>query len=143
MRGVFAAILSIPALLSGCDRQAAQQELIDCIQQLEKQISAEREQARLDRQIILPLPDASEAVPLAVTLKQIFIDIDEDGTFVIGNRKLDIVELEEVLVRATRKNPNQGVVIRAHKNTLFQHAVSAINACKKARIAEYTMAIED
>ena len=96
-----------------------------------------------ERQMDFPLPDASEAVPLTVTPKQMFIDIDESGFYIVGNRKMDIDEVEKILRRAARNNPlNQAVIIRAHKDVKLQPVVWAINACKKAKITEYTMAIE-
>ncbi len=96
-----------------------------------------------ERQTDFPLPDASSATPLTVTPKQMFIDIDEFGFYFVGNRKMAIDEVERILIRAVRNNPlNQSVIIRAHKDVKLQHAVSAINACKKAKIAEYIMAIE-
>lgn len=96
-----------------------------------------------ERQLDLPLPDASEAVPLTVAPKQMFIDIDESGAYVLGNRKMDVDEMQDALVQAVRNNPmSQAVIIRAHKHVELMHVVSAINACKKAKVADYTMAIE-
>jgi biopolymer transport protein ExbD len=96
--------------------------------------------AEEDREIDVPLPDASEAMPLTVAPKELFINIDQDGTFVVNGQTLEADELEQVLVRAVANNPvNQSVVIRSHKRAPVEYAVTAINLCKRAGIQDYMM----
>ena len=93
-----------------------------------------------DREIDVPLPDASEAMPLTIAPKELFINIDRDGRFFVNGQTLDVDELEEVLVRAATNNPvNQSVVIRSHKRAAVEYTVTAINLCKRAGIHEYMM----
>lgn len=96
--------------------------------------------AQEDREIDVPLPDASEAMPLTVAPKELFINIDQDGTFIVNGQRLEPVELEQVLVRAVTNNPvNQSVVIRSHKRAAVEYTVTAINLCKRAGIHDYMM----
>ena len=93
-----------------------------------------------DREIDVPLPDASEAMPLTIAPKELFINIDRDGRFFVNGQTLDVDELEEVLVRAATNNPvNQSVIIRSHKRAAVEYTVTAINLCKRAGIHEYMM----
>ncbi|MDA1050627.1 MAG: biopolymer transporter ExbD [Planctomycetota bacterium] len=96
--------------------------------------------AQEDREIDVPLPDASEAMPLTIAPKELFINIDQDGRFLVNGQILEADELEEVLVRAVTNNPvNQSVVIRSHKRAAVEYAVTAINLCKRAGIHDYMM----
>ena len=96
--------------------------------------------AQEDREIDVPLPDASEAMPLTIAPKELFINIDQDGRFLVNGQTLEVDELEEVLVRAVTNNPvNQSVIIRSHKRAAVEYSVTAINLCKRAGIHNYMM----
>jgi biopolymer transport protein ExbD len=96
--------------------------------------------AQEDREIDVPLPDASEAMPLTIAPKELFINIDENGTFLVNGQTLEADELEEVLVRAVTNNPvNQSVIIRSHKRAAVEYSVTAINLCKRTGIHNYMM----
>jgi biopolymer transport protein ExbD len=86
-----------------------------------------------DREMDMPLPDASEAVPVTIAPKELFININLQGQYFVNGEVLDAAELEDVLVRAVANNPgNQSVIVRAHKDVPFQFVVTAINLCKRA-----------
>jgi biopolymer transport protein ExbD len=96
--------------------------------------------AQEDREIDVPLPDASEAMPLTVAPKELFINIDLEGRYFVNSESLEADELEDVLVRAATNNPvNQSVVIRAHKLVPLQYVVQAINLSKRAGIQDYML----
>lgn len=96
--------------------------------------------AQEDRELDVPLPDASEAMPLTMAPKELFINIDEEGKFFVNGQTLEPDELEETLVRAATNNPvNQSVIIRSHRRAPVEYAVTAINLCKRAGIQQYMM----
>jgi biopolymer transport protein ExbD len=91
-----------------------------------------------DREMDMPLPDASEAVPVTIAPKELFININLQGQYFVNGEVLDATELEDVLVRAVANNPgNQSVIVRAHKDVPFQFVVAAINLCKRAGVTDY------
>jgi biopolymer transport protein ExbD len=91
-----------------------------------------------DRELIVPLPDASEARPITYVPQELFININQDGQFFVGGRVVDETELEDILQRAATNNPaNQSVRIHADKRTAFQSVVTAVNLCKRAGIRDY------
>jgi biopolymer transport protein ExbD len=92
-----------------------------------------------DRELVVPLPDASEARPITYVPQEIFINIHEDGRFFVGGRVVDENELGDILERAATNNPaNQSVRIHADKRVAFQSVVTAVNLCKRAGIRDYT-----
>jgi biopolymer transport protein ExbD len=95
--------------------------------------------AEEDRELDLPLPDASEARPLTVEPKEIFVNIDEEGRYLVGGQIVGADELEQILARAAANNPiHQSVIIRADKRVAFDYVVNAVNLCKKTGIRKFT-----
>ena len=90
--------------------------------------------AEEDREMEMPLPDASEAMPLTVAPKEVFINIDAKGRFIVGGKEVEVAELEQVLMRAAANNPHQAAIIRADRNVPFQQVVTAGNLCKRAGV---------
>lgn len=90
--------------------------------------------AEEDREMEMPLPDASEAMPLTVAPKEIFINIDAEGQFFVGGKQVEQAELEQILMRTAANNPHQSAIIRADKNVPWQYVISAGNLCKRAGV---------
>ena len=90
--------------------------------------------AEEDREMELPLPDASEAMPLTVAPLEVFINIDAEGRYFVHGKEVDAAELEQILMRAAANNPHQAAIIRAHRDVAFQFVVTAGNLCKRAGV---------
>lgn len=92
-----------------------------------------------DRELLVPLPDASEAKPITYIPQELFVNIRENGEYVVNRQTVDEVELEDILRRAAVNNPaNQAVRIHADKRVAFQAVVTVVNLCKRAGIQDYT-----
>ena len=92
-----------------------------------------------ERSMEIRLPEASEAVPLTVKPKEVFINVTKDGRFIVARRPLSEEQLVALLKQAAASNPGrQGAVIRADQGCEWQVVVRAVNACVKAGIKEYT-----
>jgi len=97
--------------------------------------------AEEDREMELPLPEASEAMPLTMAPKEMFINITEAGEYFVGLQKVDEQELEQILRRALADNPHQTVTISADRKVAFQQVVTAGNLCNRVGI-EYMTRID-
>ena len=88
-----------------------------------------------DHELEVMLPTASEAKPLVVKPKEIFINIDTEGRYFLGHKQIDLDSIEKQLANADVNNPTgQTVIIRADKRCKWDSVVSAINACQRAGI---------
>jgi biopolymer transport protein ExbD len=97
-----------------------------------------------ERELDMTLPNASEARPLTATPRELFINIDRDGRFYVDGQFRLEEELEHVMSQAAANNPlTQTVIIRADRQADWQAVATAINACKKVGIANYTAMIAD
>lgn len=102
--------------------------------------------AQEEREVPVQLPSASEARPLTATPTEIFVNVNHFGQIFAGNRTVTANELDTFLQQAAVNNPNnQTVIIRADKRVPFEHVVTVMNACNKARLFDYkiTSARED
>ena len=91
-----------------------------------------------DRELEVPLPDASEARPLTAAPTELWINITRDGRYFVDGRWLDNAELEQTLRTASTNNPlSQTVIICADKRVAFDNVVQAVNLCKRAGVHEY------
>lgn len=88
-----------------------------------------------DHELEVMLPTASEAKPLVVKPKEIFINIDKDGVYFIANETVDLEKMQTLLSQADVNNPaGQTVVIRADRRCEWDKVVAAINTCQQAGI---------
>ena len=91
--------------------------------------------AEEDRELDVDLPTASEAQPLVVTPREIFINIDHDGHFFLGNQQMNPMELRRQLKQITTNNPlNQTAIVRADRRWDWQHVATAFDICQRAGI---------
>jgi biopolymer transport protein ExbD len=91
--------------------------------------------AEEDRELEVLLPTASEAKPLVVKPRELFINIDHQGAYFLGNEEMDIEQVERALQSADVNNPmGQTVIIRADKRCSWDAVAEAINACHRAGV---------
>jgi biopolymer transport protein ExbD len=94
--------------------------------------------AEEERELDIPLPEASEARPLISDPPELFVNINAAGEYIVSGRKLDLRGLQEVLNRASEANPGRvSVILRADKRCTWEVVVAAINACLRANIRNY------
>jgi biopolymer transport protein ExbD len=91
-----------------------------------------------EREMSVVLPQASEAMPLVARPKEFFVNVDQQGRFIISGRQVGEQELFAALQQAAANNPGkQTVIIRADKRCVWQHVMSVMNLCNKAQIRDY------
>ena len=102
------------------------------------------------------LPDASEAKPLTEEPKGIIINVlylaenkanasipeRRQLRYFVTGKKLTVGQLEQVLRKLHVDNPGRSALIRADKRCLWEFVVAAMNACKKAKIRDYTVTVK-
>jgi biopolymer transport protein ExbD len=99
--------------------------------------------AQEDRELDVMLPAASEAKPLTVQPKEMFINVDHGGRYFVDGKTLSGDEVESVLEQAVVDNPvNQSVIIRADKRVQLDSVVFVMNACNKVGIFDYSLTIQ-
>jgi biopolymer transport protein ExbD len=94
--------------------------------------------AQVDQQeneISMQLPSASEARPLTAKPQELFINVNHLGQIIANNQAMTPTELDRYLEQAVINNPtNQTVIIRADKRVAFDHIVTVMNSCDRAKL---------
>lgn len=92
----------------------------------------------LEREMPIVLPQASEAMPLTLKPKELFVNIDREGHYIVRAQQLSSAELLALFKQAAAANPGrQTVIIRADKRCVWEHVVEVMNLCNKAQIRDY------
>jgi biopolymer transport protein ExbD len=116
--------------------------LIDVVFQLLIFFLVATEFAEEDKEIEFPLPDASTAMPMNAVAAT-YLNIDRTGRFLMEGNVMDPAEVELALKRLVRGNPvSQKVIINADRKTPLESVVQAIDLCKRARVADFSIGTE-
>jgi biopolymer transport protein ExbD len=97
-----------------------------------------------ERELKVLLPQASEAMPLISKPKELIVNIDAEGHFIVQQAKLTEPDLLRVLEQAKVDNPGRAsVIIRGDKNCRWQRIATVMNLCNKAQIRDYRVSVAD
>lgn len=97
-----------------------------------------------ERQLDLNLPSVSEAMSVTAPVNEIVINIDASGRFFIDGSFRQVEQVEEILNRARTNNPlSQSVVIRADRETDWDHVATAMNLCRKVGIEDFSATTDE
>lgn len=87
-----------------------------------------------ESQFEIVLPTVSDAQPLTSLPDEIVINVTKDGSIYLGNEPKTPAELEVELREAKARYADQAVVIRGDQVGPYQHPMTVINICKRAKI---------
>jgi biopolymer transport protein ExbD len=97
--------------------------------------------AKEERELDVVLPAASEAKPLSAKPKEIFVNVDNDGSYLVQSKIVDVDQLRDILIQASNVNPGtQSVIIRADEECSWKFVVTVMNLCNEAQITDYRVA---
>jgi len=97
-----------------------------------------------ERDLKVVLPDGSEAMPLTVKPREIFVNVDQDGRYFVRSQEVTADELSQLLVQAALNNPaSQSVIIRADKRVAWDFVATAMRLCNQAGIRDYSASLAD
>src|SRR5690349_9795799 len=91
-----------------------------------------------EREMNVVLPQASEARPLTSKPKELFVNVDRTGRYLVQGTNCTGPQLEQILKQASANNPGrQSVIIRADERCEWKHVVLVMDLCNKAHIRDY------
>lgn len=85
-----------------------------------------------DISVNLPQTDTS----LSSAVKALIINIRKDGTYYLGNRKMNLQNIQAEILENIKNNPEQKVLIRGDRYALHGQVAAAISACKRCGIRD-------
>ncbi len=96
-----------------------------------------------DRELDIPLPSASNAMPMTAEPQELLVNVDRLGTYTVNGQSVDETKLEQIILQAVTDNPlNQSVIIRADRRVPLQAPVTVMDVCLRCG-AGYSLSIAD
>jgi biopolymer transport protein ExbD len=80
------------------------------------------------------LPTATTAELQQRLPGEIILNVFKDGTIVVNGRTLDEAQLAVLLKRLVELFPGQPVLIRADRQTAYEHVIKVLDLCRQADI---------
>ena len=90
--------------------------------------------AERERKYDVELPTVSDAVPLTSQPDEIVVNVQADGTIVVGNSELSLADLETTLKTAKQNFDDQAVLIRGDASVAYQHVMNVMSICRRIKI---------
>lgn len=95
-----------------------------------------------ERQLDALLPQAAAAEPMIALPKEIIVNVDQTGRYIVHQRPMSEPELAQELRQAAADNPgHQSVLIRGDERTQWRAIARAMSLCNEAKIKEYRVAV--
>jgi biopolymer transport protein ExbD len=89
-----------------------------------------------EREMQIALPYASSAGPISAALREIIINVNDEGRIIVNGAFMSAEELATLIARAVGDNPEQKVTVRGDRGTAYGNVVQVLDICKNAGIQE-------
>ncbi len=93
-----------------------------------------------ENQFEIILPTVSDAQPLTALPDEIVVSVTTDGSIYLGGEAKTGTELEKELRAAKERYAEQTVVIRGDGTGQYQHVMTVVNICNRAKIRSIQLA---
>ena len=93
-----------------------------------------------EREMTVKLPETVLADAVDAPLKQIIINVREDGSVIVAGNVYDAAGLSAVLAKVGQENPVPNVLIRSDGRADFRHFADVVDRCREAGISEARIA---
>jgi biopolymer transport protein ExbD len=87
-----------------------------------------------ERELAIALPEAEAAGPISTMLREIIINVDGQGSIIVGGQALTLEELRTLVADAVRVNPDQKVSVRGDKDITYGTIARVLDVCKAAGV---------
>ena len=94
----------------------------------------------LESEVDINLPTAQSSVTNDRLQGEIFVNLMEDGTIILNEKEVDIVELQSILNRVSEHFPGGTVIIRGDRDANLGTALAILDCCKIADIQSISFA---
>ena len=96
-----------------------------------------------ESEISIRLPTAKTAEAPERMPGEIIINLAKDGSVKVNGATMSLEDLQARLARIAKFYPGQPVIIRADKDTKYDHLVSVIDACRAGDVWNFSLATQN
>jgi len=87
--------------------------------------------AEIERDMLVNPPSARHARPVTATPRELIVNVTTDGRYLVAGVEYQAEDLERLIARAVKENPEQAVVVRGDKQAILQLPVNVLSLCEK------------
>ncbi len=117
--------------------------MIDCVFLLNIFYMVTTTFLNLEKEMDINLPEAKSGRPEVVDVKEVIINVMADGRMKVGEQFFEQEALIEHLKSVALADHDTPVTIRGDRETVFQNAVRAMDACRRANLHRMSVGILD
>lgn len=92
--------------------------------------------AQVEREMQIALPAAGSSAPISAALREMVVNVQNDGQIIVGGRKMQVDELRSTVADAVKQNAEQKVTVRGDRRTAYENVVRVLDVCKASGIQE-------
>ncbi len=92
--------------------------------------------AQAEREMQLALPVARSGGPVSAALRDLVINVDQQGEIVVTGRRVSPEELKAAVTDAVAVNREQRVTVRGDRQAAYGRVVAVLDICKSCGIQE-------
>ena len=96
-----------------------------------------------ESEISIRLPTAKTADAPERLPGEIIVNLAKDGSIKVNGAAMSLDDLQARLARIAKFYPGQPVIIRADKDTKYDHLVSVIDACRAGDVWNFSLATQN
>lgn len=91
---------------------------------------------QVEREMKIALPEAESAAPISVALRDLVVNVDDEGNIFVAGRAMTLEELRTLVTDSIDANPNQKVTVRGDREASYGNVARVLDICKAAGVAE-------
>ncbi len=89
-----------------------------------------------EREMQIALPIASSAGPISMTLRELVVNVDENGRMIIAGREVSGEDLLLMITDAVAVNAEQKVTVRGDRRVAYESVVRVLDICKTGGVQQ-------
>lgn len=93
-----------------------------------------------EKQFDVDLPSVSAAQPLTGVPDELVVNITKDGAMYLGIEPVTLAEMEQELIAAYERYPEQAVLVRGDAEVPYQAVMDVLSLCQQVNITNVQLA---
>ncbi len=89
-----------------------------------------------EREMQIALPVAKSAGPISKTLRELIVNVDQQGKIIVAGREMSAEDLQATITEAVIANPEQKVTVRGDRRVAYEGIIRVLDICKDSGIQE-------
>ena len=90
--------------------------------------------AEIERDLHVNPPSSKHAQPVTAIPSELIINVTEKGLYIISGVEYTPADLERLIAKAVKENPDQAVVVRGDRKVILQLPVNILSLCEKYHV---------